>query len=122
VDGVKVDFPAVMARVQRAIDEGVSFYEHQVERDEGITLFRGHARFVDEHRIECNGRTVEFANALIATGARPRVPDLPGLDHVPFATSDDLLRASECHATSSASGRGRSRWSSRRSTGGSAPK
>ena len=93
--GVKVDFPAVMTRVQRVIDEGVSFYEHQIERDEGITLFRGHARFVDEHRIECNGETVEFAHALIATGARPRVPDLPGLDRVPYATSDDLLRARE---------------------------
>src|SRR5579884_1848301 len=84
-----------MTRVQRVIDEGVSFYEHQIERDEGITLFRGHARFVDEHRIECNGETVVFAHALIATGARPRVPDLPGLDRVPYATSDDLLRARE---------------------------
>ena len=92
---MKVDFTAVMARVQRVIDEGVAFYEHQIERDPGTTLFRGHARFVDEHRIECDGRTVEFEHALIATGARPRVPDLPGLDRVPHATSDDLLRARE---------------------------
>ena len=92
---MKVDFTAVMARVQRVIDEGVAFYEHQIERDPGTTLFRGHARFVDEHRIECDGRTVEFEHALIATGARPRVPDLPGLDRVPYATSDDLLRARE---------------------------
>ena len=84
-----------MTRVQRVIDEGVSFYEHQIERDDGVTLFRGHARFVDAHRIESDGQTVEFEHALIATGARPRVPDLPGLDRVPFATSDDLLRARE---------------------------
>ena len=77
------------------IDEGVSFYEQQIGRDDGVALFRGQARFVDEHRIECDGQTVEFAHALIATGARPRVPDLPGLDRVPFATSDDLLRARE---------------------------
>ena len=92
---MKVDFTAVMARVQRVIDEGVAFYEHQIERDPGTTLFRGHARFVDEHRIECDGRTIEFEHALIATGARPRVPDLPGLDRVPYATSDDLLCARE---------------------------
>ena len=84
-----------MTRVQRVIDEGVSFYEHQIERDDGVTLIRGPARFVDAHRIECDGQTVEFEHALIATGARPRVPDLPGLDRVPFATSDDLLRARE---------------------------
>jgi mercuric reductase len=92
---VEVDFRAVMDRVQRVIDEGVAFYEHQVARDDGITLFRGQARFLDEHRIECNGRTIEFEHALIASGARPRVPDLPGLGQVPFATSDDLLRARE---------------------------
>jgi pyruvate/2-oxoglutarate dehydrogenase complex dihydrolipoamide dehydrogenase (E3) component len=95
VRGVEVDFRAVMERVQRVIDEGVSFYEHQIARDDGITLFRDHARFVDPHHIECDGATVEFEHALIATGARPRIPDLPGLDLVPFATSDDLLRARE---------------------------
>jgi pyruvate/2-oxoglutarate dehydrogenase complex dihydrolipoamide dehydrogenase (E3) component len=92
---VEVDFAAVMERVQRVIEEGVGFYEHQVARDDGIALFRGHARFLDEHRIECNGTTVEFAHALIATGARPRIPELPGLERVPYATSDDLLQARE---------------------------
>ena len=84
-----------MRRVHRVIDDGISFYEHQVERDEGLHLFRGHARFVDGHRIECAGETVEFQHALIATGARPRVPQLPGLADVPFATSDDLLQATD---------------------------
>jgi pyruvate/2-oxoglutarate dehydrogenase complex dihydrolipoamide dehydrogenase (E3) component len=92
---VSVDFPAVMARIQRVIDDGVSFYEHQIERDEGVTLFRGAARFVDEHRLETEDAQVEFRHALIATGARPRVPEIPGLDTVPFATSDDLLHARE---------------------------
>jgi pyruvate/2-oxoglutarate dehydrogenase complex dihydrolipoamide dehydrogenase (E3) component len=84
-----------MARIRRVIDEGVSFYEHQVERDEGVTLFRGQARFVGAHAIESDGQTVKFRHALVATGARPRVPELPGLDSVPVATSDDLLRATE---------------------------
>lgn len=84
-----------MARIQRVIDEGVSFYEHQIERDDGVTLFRGNARFVDEHRLETEEGHAEFRNALIATGARPRVPPIPGLDGIPFATSDDLLHARE---------------------------
>ncbi len=95
VHEAEVDFAAVMARVRRVIDDGVAFYERQIERDQGITLFRGGARFVGEHRIECDGESVEFEHALVATGARPRVPDLPGLDGVPFATSDDLLHATE---------------------------
>lgn len=55
-----------MARIKRVIDDGVSFYEHQIERDQGVTLFRGAARFVDEHRLETAGERVEFRHALIA--------------------------------------------------------
>ncbi len=84
-----------MARVRKVIADGVAFYEHQIERDEGTTLYRGWARLASEHAIECNGETVEFGHALIATGARPRIPELPGLDRVPFVTSDDLLHATE---------------------------
>jgi len=56
-----------MARIQRVIDDGVSFYEHQIERDEGVTLYRGHARFVSEHELECGGRR---AAALSRGGGR----------------------------------------------------
>lgn len=93
VEHVEVDFAAVMGRVRRVIDDGVAFYEHQIDRDEGVTLFRGDARFVSEHALECSGERVEFEHALIASGARPRIPDITGLDRVPIATSDDLLRA-----------------------------
>ena len=55
-----------MARVRRVIDDGVSFYEHQIEKDDGVTLFRGHARFTREHTIDCAGEQVEFEHALIA--------------------------------------------------------
>ncbi len=92
---MEVDFAAVMARVRNVIDEGTGFYERQIAKDEGLTLFRCAARFADEHTLECDGETIEFRHALIATGARPRIPNIPGLDRVPFATSDDLLRATE---------------------------
>ena len=84
-----------MARIERVIDEGVAFYERQIARDDDVRLFRGEARFVDEHTLECSGETVEFGQALIASGARPHIPDIPGLHRAPFATSDDLLRARE---------------------------
>jgi pyruvate/2-oxoglutarate dehydrogenase complex dihydrolipoamide dehydrogenase (E3) component len=87
-----------MARIRRVIADGISFYEHRLDRDEGVTLFRGRAQFVDEHTIECADERIEFGHALIATGAAPYVPSIPGLDAVPLATSDDLLRATELPA------------------------
>ncbi len=92
---MEVDFAAVMGRIRTVIEDGVGFYERRIAKDEGVTLFRGAACFADEHMLDCNGDRVEFRHALIATGARPRIPDIPGLDRVPFATSDDLLHAIE---------------------------
>jgi pyruvate/2-oxoglutarate dehydrogenase complex dihydrolipoamide dehydrogenase (E3) component len=84
-----------MARIRRVIDDGISFYEHQLAKDDGVTLYRGRARFVDEHAIDCAGERIQFKHALIATGAAPHIPSIPGLDTVPFATSDDLLQVTE---------------------------
>jgi pyruvate/2-oxoglutarate dehydrogenase complex dihydrolipoamide dehydrogenase (E3) component len=84
-----------MVRIRRVIDDGVAFYERQIGKDDGVTLFRGAARFGGENMLECNGDRIEFRRALIASGAGPRVPDIPGLDRVPFVTSDDLLRETE---------------------------
>jgi pyruvate/2-oxoglutarate dehydrogenase complex dihydrolipoamide dehydrogenase (E3) component len=111
-----------MTRIERVIDDGVAFYERQIARDDDVSLLRGAARFVDEHTLECNGERVEFGQALIASGARPHIPDIPGLERVPFATSDDLLRHASFRAISSASAPARSRSSSPRSTAASAPR
>lgn len=92
---VEVDFAAVMDRVRRIINEGVAFYERQIARDDGVTLHRLQAQFVGEHAIECDGTDRGVPAPVIASGARPRIPSLPGLESVPFATSDDLLHATE---------------------------
>ena len=58
-----------------------------------VRLFEGHARFVDAHTIDTgNGETITAEQVVVATGSRPTVPDVPGLDDVPFHTSDTVMR------------------------------
>lgn len=59
-----------------------------------IKVYDGHAAFVSEHTISVNGRTIEGDQILIATGTRPSVPPIEGLDQVPYLTSD-LLTSEE---------------------------
>ncbi len=47
----------------------------------GIEIFRGHAKFVDEHTIELNGRNITAERFLIAVGAQPIKPDIPGIEY-----------------------------------------
>ena len=47
----------------------------------GVTLHEGHARMIDAHTVEVNGRRHTAERILIATGGWPFVPDIPGKEH-----------------------------------------
>jgi pyruvate/2-oxoglutarate dehydrogenase complex dihydrolipoamide dehydrogenase (E3) component len=88
---VEVDFPAVMARV-RSLGERIAARD-SVERlaEKNVEVFLGEGRFADRTHIEVNGRRLTFSRAVIATGARPARPDIPGIEQVRCLTSDHLL-------------------------------
>ena len=57
-----------------------------------VTLFGEHARFVGRHTLElAESGTITADRFVIAAGARPVIPDLPGLDSVVFHTSDTVM-------------------------------
>lgn len=59
-----------------------------------ITIEKGHAHFIDPHTLEIDGKRLSGDNIFIATGSRPVIPSIDGLDQVPYLTSD-LLTSEE---------------------------
>lgn len=55
----------------------------------GVELIRGHARLVDEHRVEVNGKEYSAEKILLAVGGRPYRPTFPGVEYT--LTSDDMF-------------------------------
>ncbi len=91
VGEVSVDFPAVMARVRAIIQKGSDGTRRWVESLDGVEIVEGDATFADRHTVVVDGRELTAPHIVIATGADPSVPPIPGLDRVPHWTSDDLL-------------------------------
>ncbi|MFM4963079.1 FAD-dependent oxidoreductase [Aeromonas bivalvium] len=91
----RADFAAVMARVARVITEVAP--HDSVERYEalGVECIQGEARLVSPWEVEVGGRRLASRHIVLATGARPLVPDLPGLSEVPYLTSDNLWQLRE---------------------------
>lgn len=58
----------------------------------GVECIEGEARLVSPWEVEVNGQRLASRHIVIATGARPLVPKLPGLDQVPYLTSDSLWK------------------------------
>ncbi|HHQ4529343.1 TPA: FAD-dependent oxidoreductase [Aeromonas hydrophila] len=84
------DFAAVMERVARVIKEVEPHDSIERYQGLGVECIEGEARLVSPWEVEVNGQRLASRNIVIATGARPLVPTLPGLEQVPWLTSDTL--------------------------------
>lgn len=64
-------------------------------QDKGITLVRGRGTVAADGVVEVDGRRLQGADLVLATGSTPVVPDLPGLQAAQPWTSDDALTTTE---------------------------
>ncbi|BEE17046.1 pyridine nucleotide-disulfide oxidoreductase [Aeromonas enteropelogenes] len=86
----EADFAAVMARVAQVIRDVEPHDSVERYQGLGVECIEGAARLVSPWEVDVNGQRLTTRHVVIATGARPLVPDLPGLDEVPYLTSDSL--------------------------------
>ncbi|WP_323059381.1 FAD-dependent oxidoreductase [Aeromonas hydrophila] len=84
------DFAAVMERVARVIKEVEPHDSVARYQGLGVECIEGEARLVSPWEVEVNGQRLASRHIVLATGARPLVPTLPGLEQVPWLTSDSL--------------------------------
>src|SRR5713226_2092489 len=61
----------------------------------GFTICKGLAEFVDAQTIECGGERIRAGKYIVATGASPASPPIPGLKDVGYLTSTTALELRE---------------------------
>ncbi|MDM5085052.1 FAD-dependent oxidoreductase [Aeromonas rivipollensis] len=91
----RADFAAVMERVATVIKEVEPHDSVARYQGLGVECIQGRARFVSPWELEVDGRRLSSRHIVLATGARPLVPKLPGLEQVPYLTSDSLWQLRE---------------------------
>ncbi|MGD9387955.1 MAG: FAD-dependent oxidoreductase [Gammaproteobacteria bacterium] len=84
------DFGRVMDRVREVIQRIEPHDSVERYTGLGVDVLQGQGRLVSPWEIEVDGRRISARNIVIATGARPLVPALPGLDAVEYLTSESL--------------------------------
>lgn len=95
VSDVRVDFGATMDHVRGAIHHIAPVDSPEALEAAGVSVRRGNGRFVAEGVLDIDGETVHFTQAVIATGAAPAVPPIPGLADLDVLTSDTVWELSE---------------------------
>ncbi|MEO5882175.1 MAG: FAD-dependent oxidoreductase [Caldimonas sp.] len=95
-----VDFAAVMARIHRVIRDIEPHDSVERYTSLGVEVLQGHARITSPWHVEvslADGRkqALSTRSIVIAAGASPLVPPIPGLQEVGFLTSDTVWDLSE---------------------------
>jgi pyruvate/2-oxoglutarate dehydrogenase complex dihydrolipoamide dehydrogenase (E3) component len=95
---VHVDLARVRERKQEMVDSFRTGLERRLV-EARVELIRGTARFVGERTAEVAGpdgvKTFVAEVTVINTGLRPRIPQIPGLDGIPYLTSTTIMELTE---------------------------
>ena len=85
------DFTAIMSRMRASVSADVDRIREGLTRADAIDYFTDTARFTAPYTLRVGDTDVTSRIILLCTGSRPAIPDIDGLDQVPFYTSDTIL-------------------------------
>ena len=89
------DFAEIMERVQTVIKKVEPHDSVERFTSLGVDCITGDAKILSPHEVSVNGKTLTTNTIIIATGARPAIPKIPGLNQVPYLTSDNIWELRE---------------------------
>lgn len=89
VDDWHFDWPTLRDNKSREIERLNGIYKRILD-NAGVTVFEGHGRIEAHDRVSVDGdRQLSTGRILIATGGKPFLPEIPGIEHA--LISDDLF-------------------------------
>ncbi len=87
---LQFDFAHVMERIQSVIKKIEPHDSVERYQGHGVDCISGTAKILSPFEIEVNGKVITTKNIVLATGARPLVPPIPGLERFTAWTSDSI--------------------------------
>ncbi len=90
-----IDFGSIMERMRKSVRENQEHMRHGLSHAEKLGFYEGAGHFVDDYTIEINGEKIKGDKIFIASGSRPLIPPIKGLDGVDFLTNETVLQLKE---------------------------
>jgi pyruvate/2-oxoglutarate dehydrogenase complex dihydrolipoamide dehydrogenase (E3) component len=88
---LSIDMPAVKARMNSVVSKSRNGVEKWLRGMPGCSVYTGHARFESPHEIRIGDSLLSAERIFLNVGGRAIVPDMPGVDRVPFLTNSSML-------------------------------
>lgn len=86
-----IDFGNIMTRMHHLVNEDSGNQAQAVEATPNMKWFKGVGEFVSDYTLKVGNEIITADRIFIVSGSRVKIPNLKGLDAVPYLTSDTVL-------------------------------
>jgi mycothione reductase len=90
-----IDFNAIMERMRKSIKEGQEHIREGMSASENLDFYQGEGHFVTDYTLEVNGDRIMGEKIFLASGSRPFIPPIKGVDTIDYLTNESVLQLKE---------------------------
>ena len=89
--GVRVKLDTIVAQKNKVVENARNSQTNGIAKFPSLRLYRGHAEFAGAHQVKVGDELLESERIFINTGARPSIPDIPGLANSGYLTNETIM-------------------------------
>jgi mycothione reductase len=90
-----IDFGFIMERMRKSVRENQEHIRQGIAETKNLGFYEGEGRFVGDYTIGVNDEKITGDRIFLASGSRPLVPPIKGLDSMDFLTNESILQLKE---------------------------
>lgn len=92
---IRVDFQSIMERMRRGVRKNQSHIREAISQLKNLDFYKGEGHFVGEYTILVNGEEIRGEKIFLASGSRPFIPPIKGLESTGYLTNETVLGLKE---------------------------
>lgn len=86
-----IDFRSIMERMRRTVEHARNHIRKGLEDPKDFSFYEGEAFFTGDYTLDVNGKQIKGNKIIIASGARPFIPDIKGIKDADYLTNESVL-------------------------------
>ncbi|MGC1685632.1 MAG: mercuric reductase [Candidatus Acidiferrales bacterium] len=89
--GARVNLDTIVAQKNKVVENARNSQAKRIRETPSLRLYKGVAQFAGPHQVKVGGELLESDQIFINTGARPSIPEIPGLADSNYLTNETIM-------------------------------
>jgi dihydrolipoamide dehydrogenase len=90
-----IDFASIMERMRKSRLESQTYIRKGITETENMAFYEREGHFVEDYGMDVDGEKIRGKKIFIASGSRPVIPPIKGLDSIDYLTNENALELTQ---------------------------